>query len=701
VEKIFIDTDDLRDVARHTKGAVHQLSDIKLDVLKAAPVLQNDPATAQAFQGVLAALDAVGTAINGDYDALVNEVVGLEAEQGVDPLVTAAAIAAAPAPAVPPPAPGAKGGGLANFILLINVWPKFVVTGTPSPAPEPWNKGWVNADGSVPPGQSTMSNKVEWGESWEARVETKVSGSSGIFTGSASAGASVDADVGAEAEFGETEDGYGAKASAHAHAGASAHAEAEGSAGPIHGKAHANADASLDAEAHAGISVGKDGVNANIGASAKAEASASAGADVDAGPAHAGVDVNAKAEAHAEAHAEGHAGTDGVSGSYGAGAGASATAGAEAHAGVDGVGEAHYGVKAGVGVGVHAGGSGSLKTDDIGFDFNAELGLGIDLGIDFGIHINPEGILDSAWKGITDPIGTVGDAVDTVVDTVEAPFKAVADTFAPSHDAPAAAAAAAPDMHMAPPVEQGGLFGGPGPGGTPPPADVGVGASAGVDLPVPDVGVGASAGVNVPPPHVGVGASAGVNVPPHAGIGVGASASAGAIVPAPHGGIGVGASASGPAGPLPTEVPGYQSGGLFGGPGPGSPPPVPHLPAGDFAVSHVGHVGSAGHLGSAAPIGSDLGVNFGAPHAGAGHIGGAFQVDGVGSSHVAISTGDGAFGATPSHQAQIGGAYESGGGAAGNTGGGAHDFSGASHDVAQATGGEHAQPHHHHHRPDD
>ena len=70
--------DDLRDVARHTKGAVHQLSDIKLDVLKAAPVLQGDPATSQAFQGVLAALDAVGTAISTDYDALVHEVVGLE-----------------------------------------------------------------------------------------------------------------------------------------------------------------------------------------------------------------------------------------------------------------------------------------------------------------------------------------------------------------------------------------------------------------------------------------------------------------------------------------------------------------------------------------------------------------------------------------------------------------------------------------------
>lgn len=139
-QRIVIDTDSLRELARYLNGSVSELAEIRLDVLKAKVVTEQDPALAQSAAGTVALLDAIGTTLAADHSAVVDEVLRIEAEEGAPVSNGAAPTSVVPSSA---PAPGSAGGALS--------WAPFrlAMTGAFAPPPSPWNTAWVTAEGTV------------------------------------------------------------------------------------------------------------------------------------------------------------------------------------------------------------------------------------------------------------------------------------------------------------------------------------------------------------------------------------------------------------------------------------------------------------------------------------------------------------------------------------------------------------------------
>ncbi|MBX6751807.1 MAG: hypothetical protein IRY85_19480 [Micromonosporaceae bacterium] len=348
-ERVVIATDDLRELARRLAGGVGQLGEVKLDLVRIAADLADQPAVYSRLQQVLAGIERLGNTITADHDQVAREVLELEAEEG-----TAPATSSAIEPATPSPIRAVE----LSPLLLILLRRRFDTSATP---PQPWDRQWVNPDGTMPP-QPSVAARAGFGTSWEARG----SFGDGPVTGSGRVSASASGWVYGEAEAGRTADG-GYRASAQTGAGVevSTHAEGKLDAGPVH--AQGQADASLEASARAGGSVqaGPSGVSAEGSAEARASAQASASGEVSVDGVGS-VGGQASAEAGAEASARGSVGVGADGLTVGAGAGAMAGASAGAEYSVEGPGgtriESGVSVKAGVGapggVGAPVGGGG-------------------------------------------------------------------------------------------------------------------------------------------------------------------------------------------------------------------------------------------------------------------------------------------------------------------------------------------------------
>jgi hypothetical protein len=514
-ERVVINTDDLRELARRLAGGVGQLGEVKLDLVRIQSQLADQQALYSRVQQILAGIDRLGTTINADHDQVAREVLELEAEEGTAP---------ASSNAIEPASPSQIRAVELSPLVLLLLRRRFEPTATP---PQPWDKQWVNSDGTMPP-QPSVAARAGFGTSWEARG----SFGDGPITGSGRVSASASGWVYGEAEAGRTADG-GYRASAQAGAGMGTRVEAEGKidAGPVH--AQGRAEASLEASAKAGgsVQVGPDGVSAQGSAEARAtaEASASGKVGVD-GVGSVGGEASATAGAEASARGGVGVGADGLT--VGAGAGAMAGASAGAGYSVDGPGGTRVGsevsVKAGVGAEIGVGGE--FGWDRVGISLDAGVALGIGLGVSLDISFSPSALLESlSPESLLD---TLVGSVESVIDTVGDVADAVSDFFDPPGNPNELLDRPRPDA--APPPPQ------PGPADVSTPG-VGISASASVSPEVP-VGVSASASVS---PEVPVGVSASASVSPEVPVGVSASASVSPEVPA-----GASASASvSPAGP--------------------------------------------------------------------------------------------------------------------------------------------------------
>ncbi|WP_117211341.1 hypothetical protein [Allorhizocola rhizosphaerae] len=412
-ERIVIDTDDLREVSRVLQGALQRLGDIRLDLARAAVELQRDAGAHTGYQQVMAGLESLGAQLTADHDTLAHEVLALEAEEGLPP---------ANAPKQTEPAPQQPHGD-----KQIPVWILRLVNMV-RPAPEPWDKPWVNADGSMP-AQPSAAARAGFGVSWEERGRFD----SGIVSGSGVASASAGGWAYGEADHRVDEKGnHHVSAKAGVGGEVTAHAEGRIDAGPVHAQGQADAALRAKAEAEAAASIGPDGASASAKASAEATASASASGEV-------GVDGVGEAKGHAEAEAGAKAdaagavsvGKDGVSASGGVGA----EAGAEAGAGVSVGGSAAAvgtGVEVKAGVGVEVRGGGSLGWEKVGFELDLGIALGVGAGFSLDFSISPKEIFE-AFK---DPIGTVeglaSGAADIVGDAASSVADAVSDFFDPA-----------------------------------------------------------------------------------------------------------------------------------------------------------------------------------------------------------------------------------------------------------------------------
>ncbi len=94
-------------------------------------------------------LGALGASVTEDLDHLVEEVVQIEREQGLDPSVAAAVSGT----------PEATTAGLGAR----ERWPVFVVAGALAPPPEPWTPGWVTPEGTLAAARSTIGEEVDLG----------------------------------------------------------------------------------------------------------------------------------------------------------------------------------------------------------------------------------------------------------------------------------------------------------------------------------------------------------------------------------------------------------------------------------------------------------------------------------------------------------------------------------------------------------
>ena len=492
-ERVVIVTDDLRALARRLAGGVGQLGEVKVDLVRAAADLADEPALYSRLQQVLAGLERLATAVTADHDQLAREVLELEAEEGLPP--------ASSTPLEPASASTSGSVRPRPWITAIG-WKLNQITN----APQPWDRSWVNPDGSMPP-QPSVAARAGFGSTWEARVSVK----DGPVTGSGRVSASAGGWVYGEGEAGRTADGgYRASGQVGAGAGISTHIEGQLDAGPVH--AQGQASASLEASVQAGGSaqVGPDGVavEGSVHARTSAEASAAGSVSVD-GVGSVSGQANAEAGAEASAHGSVSVGRDGLS--VGAGAGVMAGSSAGAGYSVDGPAGTRIGsevsVKAGIGAEFSAGAE--FGWDRVGFSLDAGVALGIGLGISLDISFSPSALLESlSPESLLD---TLVGSVESVIDTVGDVADAISDFFDPPGNPNELLDRPRPDAALPPPQ--------PGPADVS--APVGASAEASVSHPV---GVGASAEASVSHP-VGVGASAEASVSHPVGVGASAEAS--------------------------------------------------------------------------------------------------------------------------------------------------------------------------------
>jgi hypothetical protein len=484
-ERVVIVTDDLRELARRLMGGVGQLGEVKVDLVRASADLADQPAVYARLQQVLAGLERLASTVTADHDQLAREVLELEAEEGLPPASSTPLEPASPSTSAPVPS--------RPWITVIGRRSNQAAT-----PPQPWDRSWVNPDGSMPP-QPSVAARAGFGSTWEARVSVN----EGPVTGSGRVSASAGGWVYGEAEAGRTADG-GYRASGQVGAGMEVSVQAEGKldAGPVH--AQGQAEASLEASAKAGgsVQVGPGGIAAEGSAEARATAEANASGQVSIdGVGSVSGEASATAGAEASAHGKVGVGSDGLT--VGAGAGAMAGASAGAEYSVEGPGgtriESGVSVKAGVGAEVDVGAE--FGWDRVGFSLDAGVALGIGLGISLDISFSPEALLESlSPENLLESLSpealfeSVVDTVEDVIDTVKDVADAISDFFDPPGNPNELLDHPRPDAALPPPQ--------PGPADVIPP--------------------GASAGASVSP----VGASAGVGVshPVELGVDVGSSA---------------------------------------------------------------------------------------------------------------------------------------------------------------------------------
>jgi len=493
-ERVVIVTDDLRELARRLAGGVGQLGEVKLDLVRAAADLADQPAVYSRLQQVLAGLERLASTVTADHDQLAREVLELEAEEGLPPASSTPLEPASPSTSEP-----------------VRSWPWITVIGRrhnqAATVPQPWDRSWVNSDGSMPP-QPSVAARAGFGSTWEARVSVN----EGPVTGSGRISASAGGWVYGEAEAGRTADGgYRASGQVGAGAGVSVNAEGHIDAGPVHAQGQASASLEASAQAGGSVQVGPGGVAAEGSAEARVSAEASAAGTVSVDGVGS-VSGQASAEAGAEASSRGSVGVGSDGLSVGAGAGAMAGASAGAAYSVDGPAgtriESGVSVKAGVGAEVDVGAE--FGWDRVGFSLDAGVALGIGLGISLDISFSPSALLESlSPESLLD---TLVGSVESVIDTVEDVADAISDFFDPPGNPNELLDHPRPDAALPPPQ--------PGPADVPAPR-AGASAEASVSHPA---GVGASAEASVSHP-AGVGASAEASVSHPAGVGASAEAS--------------------------------------------------------------------------------------------------------------------------------------------------------------------------------
>ncbi len=94
--RIVIDTDGVRTLAQYTRGAVDQVAQIRLELMRAEREL-NHQVGADAYGPLLGRLTDLVTVLSDDHRSLVQEVLTLESEEGEAPPATGASAASTPA----------------------------------------------------------------------------------------------------------------------------------------------------------------------------------------------------------------------------------------------------------------------------------------------------------------------------------------------------------------------------------------------------------------------------------------------------------------------------------------------------------------------------------------------------------------------------------------------------------------------------
>lgn len=363
--RVVIDTDDLRVLAKYLKGSIGQLGEIRVDLAAASVALQDDASIGPALASTISDVDAVGSTLTADHNALTTEVLDLEESEG--PLA-AGAFAASPSTPDKPVKPTMK-RPLAH-------WPLFTAAGTGAPAP--WDTAWVSADGTIPLGAIGSPLAEGFGELFVTR------GWETDFDGSATS--SLDGD------------GLMLAMSFSAGAKTKTSWKEQGSAGPVEVELEATHTIEGKTSGKAGLDIGEDGASAEAGISASAKQKVEASTGIEVPGASADGEAYAEQSAYAGAAGEGSVDGEGASGQLQAGAEAGVAAGVEGTGSGPGGTTGTYGSEVRAGVGARADIGGDLGWKKVGMKFDVSGALGIGAGVNVELSFSPA----DTWNELKD-----------------------------------------------------------------------------------------------------------------------------------------------------------------------------------------------------------------------------------------------------------------------------------------------------------